>query len=181
MPVFKRLYLHLQTVRKHRKEVRKNCFACGLYTQGLLHDLSKYSLQELIPSIRYFQGYRSPYAYEKQLYGFSYGWLHHKGKNKHHFEYWVDVIHGEWTPIEMPYRYIVESVCDRVAACKIYQKDAYTKESSLDYFLQGGAKNLMAPNTAKTFEELLRLIATVGEDEAFAYIKKTIKNKKDNY
>lgn len=174
----KRLFGHLKTVHNHRKEVRKNCFACGLYYQGLTHDLSKYSLQELIPSIKYYQGYRSPYAYEKQLYGYSLGWLHHKGKNKHHFEYWVDVKNHEWTPIDMPYRYLVESVCDRVAACKIYQKEDYRQESSLNYFLQGGAKELMSYNTGKEMERLLRLIADHGEEEAFKLIKQSLKKHK---
>ena len=57
-----KLQSHLDTVSMHRKLVRRHCFACGLYKQGLMHDLSKYSPAELVPSIRYFQGYRSPYV-----------------------------------------------------------------------------------------------------------------------
>ena len=100
--LFYRTTHHLSTIRRHRKEVRKNCFACGLYKQGLLHDLSKYSLAELKPSITYFTGNKSPYFAEKKDRGYSLGWLHHKGKNKHHWEYWYDMIDGKYTPIEMP-------------------------------------------------------------------------------
>ena len=88
----KRLFGHLKTVHLHRSLVRKHCFACGLYRQGILHDLSKYSPGELIPSIRYYQGWRSPYPYEKELKGYSLGWLHHKGRNLHHWEYWYDTM-----------------------------------------------------------------------------------------
>ena len=125
LPYHTRLIRHLETVREHRNLVRRNCFACGLYSQGLKHDLSKYSPSEFLVSVRFFQGYRSPYMKEKELYGFSEGWLHHKGRNPHHWEYWYDMIDGKWQPIRMPYRYIVEMVCDRVAACRVYLKDKY--------------------------------------------------------
>ena len=60
----KRIFYHLKTISEHRSLVRKFCFQCGLYKQGLTHDLSKYLFAELIPSIRYYQGYRSPYSKE---------------------------------------------------------------------------------------------------------------------
>lgn len=84
-----------------------------------------------MPSIRYYQGYRSPYTKEKELYGYSLGWLHHKGYNKHHWEYWWDVIDGKWQAIQIPQQYVVESLCDRIAACKVYQKEQYTQASPL--------------------------------------------------
>ena len=61
-----KIFGHLKTVHHHRKLVRKYCFECGLYYQGLTHDLSKYSPSELFESIKYYQGYRSPYSYEKE-------------------------------------------------------------------------------------------------------------------
>ena len=119
--LLERLTGHLKTVHMHRSLVRKHCFACGLYLQGLTHDLSKYSPGELIPSIRYYQGYRSPYPYEKELKGYSMGWLHHKGRNLHHWEYWYDTFPDKgWVPVKMPDKYLVESICDRIAACKSY-------------------------------------------------------------
>ncbi len=81
---------HLKTITEHKFFVMKNCFRVGLYRQGLLHDLSKYSPEEFVIGVRYYQGNRSPNAAEREKYGFSKAWLHHKGRNKHHFEYWID-------------------------------------------------------------------------------------------
>ncbi len=166
---------HLHTIDTHRYEVMKNCFKCGLVYQGLTHDLSKYSPAEFIVSVKYFQGYRSPYTREKELYGFSFGWLHHKGRNRHHWEYWYDMLDGKWTPIEMPFPYVVEMVCDRVAACRIYQKEKYTKESALEYYLTRNDRLFMHPKTAELLESILRDIAERGEDAVFADLKKQLR------
>ncbi len=174
-----RLFGHLKTVHHHRSLVRKHCFACGLYKQGLLHDLSKYSPGELIPSIRYYQGWRSPYPYEKELHGYSLGWLHHKGRNLHHWEYWYDTFPGKgWIPIRMPDRYLAESVCDRIAACKTYHKNDYKDSDALEYFLAKPDSRHMHKDTADAMERILRIVADQGEDAAFAYIKEHLKNGK---
>ena len=81
---------HFRTITYHRKLVRQNCFRVGLYRQGLMHDLSKYSPTEFLVGARYFQGDRSPNNAEREAKGYSSSWLHHKGRNKHHFEYWID-------------------------------------------------------------------------------------------
>lgn len=169
-----RFWKHLGTVNQHRYEVLKNCFACGLYQQGLTHDLSKYSPSEFWVSVRYFQGWRSPYVYEKELFGYSAGWLHHKGRNRHHWEYWYDMINGEWIPIRMPQKYVIEMVCDRVAACRIYQKEKYTQESALNYYLQKNDKKYMHPETASLLEMILREIAERGENAVFSDIRNHI-------
>ncbi len=176
-PLLKKLGGHISTVHMHRALVRKHCFACGLYYQGLTHDLSKYSWPEFSASVRYYQGDRSPFSYEKTIRSYSSGWLHHKGKNRHHWEYWYDMIGGKWQPIEMPYEYVVEMVCDRIAACKTYQKEKYTQQSALLYYLEKPAKNYMHENTRKLLEYLLRLVAEKGEDEAFRMIRESIVNK----
>lgn len=164
---------HIKTVNKHRREVRKNCFKCGLYKQGLLHDISKYSLKELIPSIRYYtDGKKSPYVTEKEKFGMSYGWLHHKGRNMHHWEYWNDYIKGEWVKLEMPLPYFIEMVCDRVAACKVYEGSNYTNESAYNYFHKRPEANHMHPSTAKKLDEVFIDIAKNGEDVVFARLKK---------
>ena len=82
---------HFCTITEHKLLVMWNCFQVGLYRQGLLHDLSKYSPEEFWTGVRYYQGTRSPNAAEREMMGFSRAWLHHKGRNKHHFEYWIDV------------------------------------------------------------------------------------------
>lgn len=182
IPIFlQNTFRHLKTIHEHRSLVCKFCFQCGLYKQGLTHDLSKYSFAELFPSIRYYQGYRSPYTKEKELHGYSLGWLHHKGRNKHHWEYWWDKIDGKWKAIKMPQNYVVESVCDRIAACKVYQKEQYTQSSALNYYLNSHDEQNLHLLTANLFERILRYIAKYGEDAAFKRIKTLIKQKKDLY
>ncbi|MBQ9327889.1 MAG: catalase [Solobacterium sp.] len=174
--LFQKVRGHLKTVHTHRALVRKHCFACGLYQQGLTHDLSKYSPGELIPSIRYYQGFRSPYSYEKELKGYSMGWLHHKGRNLHHWDYWYDLLGGKWVPIPMPDRYLAESVCDRIAACKVYNGNAYTDQDALNYFLKKNDRYIMHEETAAKMEKILRMVAEQGEDAAFAYVRHCITN-----
>ena len=99
----------------------KGCFRVGLYRQGLAHDLSKYMPSEFWVGVKYYQGTQSPNNAERDVLGYSSAWLHHKGRNKHHYEYWLDYgIHaGDGiVPVPMPKRYIVEMFIDRVAASK---------------------------------------------------------------
>lgn len=170
-----RFIFHLHTINAHRREVRKNCFKCGLYWQGLTHDLSKYSPSEFFESVRYFQGNRSPYMYEKEHFGFAGGWLHHKGRNRHHWEYWYDMKDGVWQPLQMPFNYFVEMVCDRVAACRIYQKDRYTKESALKYYLTRNDSKYMHPDDAEKLKKVLTDISIYGEDRVFADLKQQVR------
>lgn len=112
---------HFQTITYHRRLVRQGCFRVGLYWQGLTHDLSKYSLTEFLVGAKYFQGDCSPNNAEKEKKGYSSSWLHHKGRNKHHFEYWIDYsMPGSEGPLligmKMPLRYVVEMFMDRIAA-----------------------------------------------------------------
>ena len=84
---------HLRTVMRHRRLVRQYCFKLGLYWQGLTHDLSKFSPTEFCRSIKYYQGYRRPNDAARIQNGVSLSWLHHKGRNRHHVEYWIDYCH----------------------------------------------------------------------------------------
>ena len=117
---------HFKTITKHRFLVMKYCFKAGLYWQGLTHDLSKYSPAEFRVGARYFQGDRSPNDIERREKGYSAAWLHHKGRNKHHLEYWIDygpLPEGGFgmTGMKMPEKYVVEMFCDRYAAARVYQ------------------------------------------------------------
>ena len=133
-------YHHFLTITKHKCEVMKNCFAVGLYRQGLLHDLSKYSWEEFATGVKYYQGNRSPNAAEKEEKGYSAAWLHHKGRNKHHFEYWIDFAPDKsWGLVgnKMPLRYLIEMVMDRIAASKVYKGKDYTDACAWEYFERG--------------------------------------------
>ena len=109
---------HFKTITKHRHKVISHCFKAGIGWQGLFHDLSKYSPTEFIPGARYYQGTRSPNEQERDLFGYSLAWMHHKGRNRHHFEYWNDLNMEtkRYEPVPMPLRFITEMFCDRVAA-----------------------------------------------------------------
>lgn len=164
---------HFRTITKHRHAVIKNCFKAGIGFQGLRHDLSKYSLEEFIPGAKYYVGTRSPNEIERTEQGYSGAWLHHKGRNKHHFEYWTDYNMQEKKvlPVEMPKKYVAEMFCDRVAASKIYNKEKYTDSFPLEYFLRGRDKRTIHPKTSEDIEFLLRMLSEKGEEETFGYIK----------
>lgn len=170
---------HFKTITRHRHEVIRNCFKAGIPWQGLRHDLSKYSPTEFLQGARYWQGTRSPNDREREVKGYSESWMHHKGRNRHHFEYWTDysATDRKITPIEMPTRYVVEMFCDRVAASKIYQGDAYTDRSPLDYFERGKVRRvgMIHPATSDLIEEYLTRLANDGEEKTFAYLRRVIK------
>ena len=165
---------HLGTVNRHRHEVIRNSFRCGILWQGLRHDLSKYSPSEFSKGVKYFQGNRSPNDAEREDYGFSYAWMHHKGRNKHHFEYWTDYdrVTRKLEPVKMPPRYVIEMFCDRVSASKVYMKESYTDASPLEYYSRAKKTRNIHPETAAEIEFLLEMLRDKGEEETFAYIRK---------
>lgn len=163
---------HLHTINAHKVLVTRLCFRCGLYRQGILHDLSKYSPLELKTGFRYYQGYRSPIDAQKEKEGYSFSWLHHKGHNPHHWEYWLDNGPEGVHAVRMERRYVAEMFCDRVAASMIYQKDRYTDHSALDYYLQGKDRMMIHPETARDLEFLLRYLAGNGLDLTVDYIQR---------
>lgn len=170
--MLKRLWGHLQTITLHKWRVMKLCFRVGLYKQGLLHDLSKYHPIEFVPGVRYFQGNRSPIDKEKEVKGYSMGWLHHKGHNPHHWEYWLDVTkEGDIKGMPMPKKYIAEMFCDRVAASMTYMKENYTDHSALDYFENGRSHCIMHPQTEATLESWLVFLSENGLDKTVKLIK----------
>lgn len=177
-----KFFRHLKTVCRHRRLVRRNCFKAGIYWQGLTHDLSKFSLKEFVPGVKYFQGTRSPQARERELFGYSAAWLHHKGRNKHHFEYWTDVnASGQTVCVEMPPRYFAEMICDRVAASKVYKGKDYTDSSPLEYFLSRKDNAAMHKNTAEKLEYFLTLLAEHGERAMFSELKSFVKGSKKKH
>lgn len=169
---------HFRTITKHKWLVMKSCFAVGLFRQGLLHDLSKYSWEEFATGVKYYQGTRSPNAAEKDVKGYSAAWLHHKGRNKHHFEYWIDFAPKSdparrWQLVgnRMPLCYLVEMVLDRIAASKVYKGEEYTDASAWEYYCRGRDYLMMHPQTKRQLEHLLLMLKEKGEEETFSYIR----------
>lgn len=173
---------HLHTINEHRRTVRRGCFRVGLYFQGLTHDLSKYSPAEFFVGARYYQGTRSPNNAEREARGYSQAWMHHKGRNKHHYEYWTDYKGGAGhngeehviIPARMPKRYLVEMYVDRVSAAKVYNKGHYTQDIPLKYYEKGDYTNLLEKQTKEELEKLLRMLASNGEEVTESYIRNVI-------
>lgn len=168
---------HFITITKHRHKVIAHCKKAGLLWQGLRHDLSKYSPAEFAVGASHYLGNRSPNEAEREEYGYSKAWLHHKGRNRHHFEYWTDYnpkTHRA-EPVKMPYNFLAEMFCDRVAASKIYNKENYTDAHPLAYFERSKSTRFIHPETSRELEELLTMLKEKGEDEAFAYLKGKVK------
>lgn len=171
---------HLKTITKHRHIVIRHCYKAGVFWQGLRHDLSKYSPTEFIPGMKYYAGIHSPNETERKIYGHSLAWMHHKGRNKHHFEYWTDYNPKTKVvePVEMPIRYVAEMFCDRVAAGKIYNKEKYTDKDPIDYFIRAKGRRVIHPATSDLLEGLLIMLSEKGENETFRYIKGLVKAEK---
>ena len=152
---------HFITITRHRWLVRGGCFRIGLYWQGLIHDLSKYSATEFGVGAKYYQGVRSPNAAERDDKGYSEAWMHHKGRNRHHYEYWTDM--NKATRVYEP--------MDRRAACMVYQGKNYHPSSALEYFDKSREKELMHPQTKQELGYILTMLAEKGEKETFRFLK----------
>ena len=186
-----RIWAQFKTITRHRWAVRRLCFKVGLHWQGLTHDLSKYSPQEFLPGCRYYQGFRSPNDQERQETGSSRAWMHHKGRNRHHFEYWIDYPRRDdptqttdekrrFQAVEMPLKYVAEMFCDRVAACKIYRGKDYTPADPLAYLEKGRGYVFIHPKTQELITQMLTVLRDEGEDAACAYVKKLLQDEKLN-
>lgn len=173
---------HFRTITYHKYLVMKGCFAVGLYRQGLTHDLSKYSPTEFLVGAKYFQGNRSPNNAEREEKGYSSAWLHHKGRNRHHYEYWIDYstrdVPGGLAPVEMPVKYVAEMLMDRIAASKVYRGSRYTDADPLEYFLAAKEPPIMHENTRALLLKLLTMLAEEGEEKTFRYVRTSLLGKK---
>lgn len=169
---------HFKTITYHKYLVMKGCFAVGLYWQGICHDLSKYSPTEFLVGVKFFQGNRSPNNAEREKKGYSASWLHHKGRNKHHYEYWIDYsvkeIKGGMAPAPMPVKYIIEMIMDRIAASKVYAGDNYTQHNPLAYYMWGREDAPLHEKTRAVMELLLLILDTYGEKEMIRFIRKKV-------
>lgn len=180
-----KIWKHFCTINHHKMLVMKGCFKVGLYKQGLLHDLSKYSPTEFVVGCKYYQGNRSPNNAEREAIGYSSAWLHHKGRNRHHMEYWIDYgipekgeEHKGLCGMKMPICYVVEMYIDRVSASKNYQKEKYTNASALKYYENGKQYHVLHDDTRALLELLLTMLSVKGEEETNRFIKyEILKNK----
>lgn len=169
---------HFKTITEHKLLVMEHCFRIGLYRQGLMHDLSKYMPSEFLMGCRYYaDGKASPNNNERLDRGYSAAWLHHKGRNRHHFEYWLDYsVKPEkgkcpLQAVQMPRNYVAEMLMDRICASKNYNKESYTQHDPLAYFERGRGHLLLNPQTSRELHGMLRILDQRGEEELMYFVK----------
>ena len=157
---------HFLTICRHKWVVYQECKACGIPWRGIVHDLSKFGPVEFSASARHFQGNRSPIEAEKEEIGYSAAWLHHKGHNPHHWEYWTDFgKNGEVIPAKIPFNVVVEMVCDWIGAGKVYNQEHWSQRDPLDYYNKVRAGRHFHPDTEKLILLFLTTISEEGLEE----------------
>lgn len=159
---FSKARRHLQLVFRHRFTVCRYCWISGLYWQGLVHDLSKFSPTELIESVQFYTGTRSPVDTAREINGYSAAWLHHKGRNRHHYEYWIDSPDHQGIPAKMPFRYALEMVCDYIAAGKTYEGKDWTRQTPQNFWIKKKQTANIHPDTAAFLDYAFGEIAVHG-------------------
>ena len=169
---YKNFFAHWKKVRTHRKWVRKYAFELGIPWQGLVHDLSKYSPTEFFESVKYYQGTRSPIDAAKEDKGYSTAWFHHRGRNKHHHEYWIDNFDKGMTFNIMPYKYFVELVCDYLAAGRAYMGENFSYAKELEWWKSKRGTIAMHPAQIEMLDNIFEFLAhkeefTHGNDPIF--------------
>ena len=154
----KRWFGHLKTVLLHKYWVFRYALAAGIPFRGLLHDLSKFSPAEFGQSVRYYTGSRSPIHYAREANSFSTAWLHHRGRNRHHFEYWIDnTARGGLIAVPMPFPCALELICDRLGAARAYRKKDFSIGEQLQRFdLEIAPSPMIHPQT----KQFIRLMFT---------------------
>ena len=153
---------------------------CGRPIQGLLHDLSKFTPTEFIESVKFYQGNQSPINVARDVQGYSDAWLHHKGRNKHHTQYWVDLSFGKITCAEMPWKYLVEFICDGIGAGKAYARNQgkeWTEQDPLSYWETKDQYSIINEKTKAKIRYYYEDIANRGWD----LVARDIRKKGDYY
>ena len=154
---------HFKLITTHKTYVFKNCFKARLYWRGITHDLSKYSLTEFLESIKYFTGVDSPINACKKANGWSRAWMHHKGRNTHHYEYWMDNFDNGGTPLKMPYKDALEMICDYIAAGQAYQKKEFTYKGEYEWW-KTKPQNIAMHSDTKRFVDIM--LKTMANEES---------------
>lgn len=167
----KKYWLHFKTITIHKWYVMISCFKVGLFWQGVTHDLSKYTLREFIPSAKHFQGDSSPIDEEKRQRGYSLAWQSHKGRNKHHWQYWVDFKNGEAVALPMPPKYVAEMMCDWIGAGKAYNKKKWSMKTLKEWYAGNKKEQILHPTVQKYVE--LAIANSLMEKELYhVWLKK---------
>lgn len=150
---------HFKLITKHKLYVFYYCCIAGIPLRGLIHDVSKYSPTEFFESAKYFQGDSSPINACKKANGYSKAWLHHKGRNSHHYEYWQDNFDRGGEALQMPYEDALEMICDFLAAGKAYGGKTFTYAGEYEWWKKKISNPIaMHPQTKYYVDMMLRIM-----------------------
>lgn len=151
MKYLKNTFKHFITICKHKSAVFYFGRKLGIGWRSLFHDLSKFHPIEFFESVKYYSGIRSPIDTCKEINGYSKAWMHHKGRNPHHYEYWVDNLDNGGTAIDMPRKYKLEMLADYLAAGYTYSKGLCTFKDEYEWWLNKSSKPLLMHIKTKDF------------------------------
>lgn len=173
-----KLWKHFKLICKHKHYVFLASIEAGIPIRGFMHDLSKFSPIELFNSAKYYTGNRSPIDNEKDKKGYSYAWLHHRGRNPHHWEYWIDNLSSGGDALKIPYKYVIEMICDWIGAGKAYDFDNWNYNVPFDRF-----NKLYNSGKIKLHLETYTLIFNILNDYKYrkGSLKQIIKKHKKHY
>ena len=162
--ILKNVVKHFNLVAKHKYWVFKLSLKVGIPFRGIVHDLSKYSIIEFSESVKYYNGKISPLTVSREKNGYSNAWLHHKGRNRHHSEYWVDFKSPDIAPV-IPYKYILEMVCDKLAASIVYNGKNWTNSSEYEYWQNAKKKEIINPKVVNFLDNVFSQVKENGIDK----------------
>ena len=164
MNIVEKIFKHIKLVSKHKWVVFKLACKVGIPWRGFMHDWSKFSPEEFWESVKYYNGKKSPIIVCKQKNGYSKAWLHHKGRNKHHHEYWYDYETTDEVPV-IPYKYTVEMICDQLAAGITYNGKNWRKDTQLKYWRNVENRRKINPRIANMLDEVYVQVSKQGIDK----------------
>lgn len=157
---------HLRTILTHKYWVFYFSRKLGIGWQGFWHDMSKFSPTEFLESIHYYTGTSSPIDECKKKNGYSMAWLHHKGRNPHHYEYWQDNFDKGGEPLKMPDKYVREMICDYLAAGRAYMGNSFTFQAEWNWWLNKNKNKIaMHPENWTVINTVLANLSIHFEEE----------------
>ena len=146
-------------------------YACklGIPFRGFMHDWSKFSPVEFFEGAKYYRESSSPIPACKEANGYSLALQHHKGRNPHHYEYWIDNVDNGGTPIKIPYKYVLEMVADYLAAGKTYQGKNFTFKSEYEWWKSQRQLRNMHEDTKMFLDIVFSYLMMYGFDDDLIY------------
>lgn len=141
---FAKTYKHFIKICIHKHHVLHYCRKLGIVGRGIKHDLSKFSPIEFWEQVRYFtDGKSSPIDTCKKVNGVSKAWLHHKGRNSHHYEYHVDYLDDGGKPLFMPKNDFLEMMADYLGAGRAYMGKNFTPQKEYEWWVNKSSKPML--------------------------------------